>query len=128
MRDLAAGLLAAAIAFAANRLFLRAQGCLAMISAVPLVEEVAKTMVAFWLGGAVVYTHLAFGLTEAVLDWCGKSKRLPASALAIAAHGAFGLVTVEISRETGSLGLGILSAVIIHAAWNMAMLYRTAKR
>ncbi len=127
MIDLAAGLLAAAAAFAANRLFFRAAGKPAMIGLVPLTEEVAKTMIAFWLGAAVIYTHLVFGLTEAILDWRG-DKSLSAAALAIAAHGSFGLVTAVVIRNTGTLGMAILSAYIFHSCWNMAMLFRTAKR
>jgi hypothetical protein len=128
MRALAAGLLSAIAAFGANRLFFRTFSNAAMIGPVPLAEEVAKTMIAFWLGTAIVYTHLAFGLAEGVLDWRGQSKSLPAAAAAVAAHGVFGLVTEKVSGETGILGLGILSAFIIHSFWNMAMLYRTAKR
>jgi hypothetical protein len=128
MRAFAAGLLAAIAAFAANRLFFRTLSNVAMIGPVPLAEEVAKTMIAFWLGTAIVYTHLAFGLAEGLLDWRGQNKSLPAAVAAVAAHGAFGLVTVKVSSETGMLGMGILSAFIVHSFWNMAMLYRTAKR
>lgn len=127
MRLIAAGLAAATFAYVANRFIYQVMGNNALVGPVPLVEETAKTMTAWLLGTTVVYTHVVFGMAEALLDWRGGKKGPFAAASAMAAHSLFGLVTSRVALETGTLGLGILAAALVHAVWNMVMLYRTAR-
>jgi len=128
MKILAAGLLAAAVAYVANRFFYRLMGNTVLLGPVPIVEEVCKTMSAALLGAAVFYTHLVFGLIEALLDWRGQKKGVLPACYGLIAHGAFGLITVAATQKTGMLIQGIFTAVIFHILWNMVMTYRTAKR
>jgi len=128
MGFIVAGLASAVFAYLTNRFAYRVWGNAVLIGPVPLVEEVAKTMLAWGLGASILFTHLAFGVTEALLDWHGDGKGVAPALCALAAHSVFGLVTMIAVRETGSLGIGITSAFLIHAVWNTAMLFRTVKR
>jgi hypothetical protein len=123
-----AGLLAAAAAFAINRFIYSVWKDTVLLGPVPLVEEVAKTMTALLLGTSVLYTHLVFGLTEAVLDWRTARSGLMAAVSALVAHGVFGIVTVTVIRQTQITGAGIVAAFLTHALWNAVMLLRSLKR
>jgi hypothetical protein len=128
MNWLWAGLVAACAAYAANRFIYRIYSDRALIGPVPLAEEVAKTMTATLLGAGILYTHLVFGMAEAILDWRGKTRRLPAALSALAAHGIFGLTTLAVLRLTNILGAAIAVAFLTHALWNAVMLLRPVKR
>ncbi|EEG76618.1 hypothetical protein [Dethiobacter alkaliphilus] len=128
MNWIVAGLLASAAAFAANRFVYRVWRDVVLLGPVPLLEEVAKTMAAQMLGASILYTHVVFGLTEAILDWRGRRRGLPAAVSALLAHSIFGLLTVAVARSTGNLGAGIVAAFLGHAVWNAVMLFRSVKR
>ena len=128
MNWIVAGLLASAAAFAANRFMYRVWHDVVLLGPVPLLEEVAKTMVAHILGASILYTHLVFGMTEAVLDWRGKDSGIAAAFSALAAHSVFGLLTMAVTKSTGVLGAGIVAAFLAHATWNAVMLFRSVKR
>jgi hypothetical protein len=128
MNWMIAGLLSAAAAFCVNRLIFRVYYDAALFAHVPLVEEVAKTMVAHFLGANILYTHLVFGLIEALLDWRGEAKGMSAAASAMIAHGVFGFLTVAVIGLTGVLGVAIVVSFLAHALWNAVMLLRLSKR
>ena len=128
MNWIVAGLLASTAAFAANRFVYRIWQDVVLLGPVPLLEEVVKTMTAHLLGASILYTHLVFGLTEAILDWRGKRSGIAAALSALAAHSVFGLLTVAVTRSTGMLGAGIVAAFLAHAVWNAVMLFRSVKR
>jgi len=123
-----AGLLAAAAAYVMNRFTYGVWQDAALLSPVPLAEEAAKTMAAYFLGASILYTHIIFGLTEAVLDLRGRQNGLAAAASSLVAHSIFGLLTVAVVRQTGVLGAGIVAAFLAHALWNAFMLLRSVKR
>ncbi|MDW7649796.1 MAG: hypothetical protein SCK29_02900 [Bacillota bacterium] len=128
MNWIAAGVIAAFAAFFTNRLTYRVWEDTALLGPVPLAEEVIKTMLAYSLGAGIFLTHLVFGIMEAILDWRGQSRGLPAAASAVIAHSIFGLVTVVVSQKAGMLGAGIAISFLVHALWNAVMLFRTVKR
>jgi hypothetical protein len=128
MKGVAAGMLAASAVFLANRFLYRVFRDRALAGAVPLTEEVAKTAAAYILGAGIIHTHLVFGLVEALLDWRGENKSLPAAGAAILSHGVFGLVTVAVLNLTAMPGLAIVAAFVLHAFWNVFVLLRPLKR
>lgn len=123
-----AGLMAAAVSFLANRFTYRVWSEAALLGPIPLAEEVAKTMIAYFFSTSIFYTHLIFGITEALLDWHGQRRGVPAAVSALIAHSLFGLITVAATRMSGITGMGIAAAFFAHAVWNAAMLFYTAKR
>lgn len=123
-----AGLMAAAVSFLANRFTYRVWSESALLGPIPLAEEVAKTMIAYFLGTSIFYTHLAFGITEAFLDWHGQRRGIPAAISAIIAHALFGLITMAATQMAGAVGVGIATAFFAHSVWNAVALFRTVKR
>lgn len=123
-----AGLIAAAFSFFFNRFLCRVYGESVLLGPVPLVEEVAKTMAALLLSADLIRVHLVFGAVEAVWDWHGEAKGITPAFSALVAHGVFGIITVVAIRYTATPGIGIIAALLAHAAWNAVMLFRTGKR
>ena len=128
MNSLAAGCIAALFAFAANRLTYTIWRNSVIIGAVPLTEEVAKTMTAHLFRAHLFSTHVVFGLIEGLFDWYGGKRRLHAALSAVAAHSFFGWVTARVASETGMLGAGILAGILMHTVWNATLLFCTEKR
>ncbi len=125
---LAAGLLAAAVSFAANRFLFRRLGNASLVVPIPLVEEATKTVSALWLGAGIFHTHLFFGLVEAALEWRRRQNGVMAALLSAASHCVFGLLASAVHRETGVPAFGILASFSVHAAVNTMVLLRAAKR
>ena len=123
-----AGFTAAVLAYFINGFAMRIWQDSALLGPIPLVEEAAKTILAFFFGAGILLTHLMFGIMEAVFDWQGENKRLSAAASAMVAHSVFGLVTVVAAQAAGMLGMGIVVAFFVHVLWNAIMLFRTVKR
>lgn len=131
MATILAGLLAALFSFLANRLALRSYGPLAAVGAVPLLEEVGKTLPAFLLGAPIPLVHGVFGLVEAWHDFSSRRGRAVISPLLSAAgHLAFGSLTQLVYNLTGSLGYGVMAAAAAHCFWNLSIpliIYRGGK-
>lgn len=128
MNWLTAGLLAAAASYAGNCFLYRMLNDAALPGPVPLAEEVAKTMAAHLLGASILYTHIVFGVTEAVVDLRGRNRGGAAAVSALAAHSVFGLLTAAVVQMTGVLGAGIVAAFLAHSLWNAIVLLRSVKR
>ncbi|CCO08623.1 hypothetical protein [Desulforamulus hydrothermalis] len=89
----------------------------------PLVEEAAKTLWAVILEAPILWTHIGFGVIEALVEVRRRGAGgLSAGGAALTAHGLFGLVTVLISSITG-LWPAVALAYLAHAAWNLAIIY-----
>ncbi len=118
-----AGLVAALFSFIANKLALQSYGPLVVVWAVPLLEEVAKTLPAFLLGAPLLLTHGVFGLVEAFHDHASRPGQsvLPA-VLSVAGHLAFGGLTQVVYTATGVLGYGIAAGVAVHGLWNLSII------
>ncbi|MDF2874957.1 MAG: hypothetical protein K0R22_1640 [Sporomusa sp.] len=114
--------LMASLSFLINRLFMRYIGPISVISLGPVVEEAAKTLLAYYLGTAIIMVHVLFGLIEAIYDWIQDgSKHLTAPFLSIAGHSLFGIVTAGILMMTGSIWLGLSAGILLHVAYNVTV-------
>lgn len=123
-----AGIIAAGIAYLVNHFSYKLWHKYVIVGAVPLVEEVAKTMSAYFFSADYLYTHFMFGVIEGLLDgFSANGDWLPAVS-AVFAHSILGWITVNVIRETKMVGAGILAAIAVHIAWNTALLFRTIKR
>ena len=128
MNSLAAGLVAAFFSFAVNRLTYAIWRNSVIIGAVPLIEEVAKSVTAHLLRAHLFSTHVVFGVVEGLCDWYGGKRRLSAALSALAAHSFFGWITARVVSETGMLVAGILAGILMHIVWNATLLFCTDKR
>lgn len=116
---LLAGTVAAGIAWVCNRYLYARFGSPVVGSVVPMTEEVLKTGLATLCHASLVGTHGVFGVVEFVWDFAnpGSGRWLPAMT-GLLSHLLYGLLTDRISALTGSLGLAVLVAALVHMAWN----------
>lgn len=120
MKSVVAGVLAAAIAYILNRIVIARAGNKGIVSLIPIVEEVLKSLGAVYLGGSLVTTHFVFGAVEACYEIFGAQsfKEILGGFSSLATHGAMGLVTFGVLVLTDSLWLGIGAASVLHSLWN----------
>lgn len=113
---------AAGLAFPGNLLLGKA-GPAGITFVGPVLEEGIKTGSSLFFGAPVPATHLLFGVLEAAGDlaWGGRHK-LPAALCGVAAHTIFGLVTYFLIGSGFPVYTGVLGAVVVHVAWNTAVL------
>ncbi len=116
-----AGLLAALFSYLANKLALRSFGKSGVLLLVPLVEEVSKTLPAFYLELPIPLTHGIFGLVEAVYDLKNKAHPGP-PLLSFFGHLIFGGATYLTYVSTGVIGYGLLAGIILHSFWNLGII------
>lgn len=117
--------LMAALSFIANKALLTHIGIKTVITYSPVVEESAKTLLAFYLGADILLTHVVFGVIEAGYDWLtGGRRRSRAALLSVAGHGLFGSATVLTLQETGNIWLALTGATLLHLAWNLLAVKR----
>lgn len=122
MAYLAAGLVAAGIAWLGNSLIVRQWGDKGVVWIVPAFEEITKTASAFLLGAAVPLTHVVFGLVEASHDYL-VSRRLGfwAGLTSVASHWLCGETTVYVSGVTDFWIAGVTAAALVHIYINILM-------
>lgn len=118
---LIAGLLAAVLAWALNTWTANRSGGLGLIALVPLIEETAKTGLAWLIGGSLVLTHAVFGLAEAAYEM-RRDQQLGTAAMAFGLHLVFGLATLGLLRYFGSWVIAVLGAAGLHALWNLLII------
>ncbi len=120
MKSVVAGVSAAVIAYILNRIVIAKAGNKGIVSLIPFVEEVLKSLTAVYLGGSLVTTHLIFGAIEASYEIFGAKspKEIAGGFSSLATHGALGLVTSGVWVLTNSLWLGIGAASLLHSLWN----------
>lgn len=115
--------LMASLSFLLNRATLRVFGLQSIIFWSPVLEELVKTVPAFYLGADIWITHVGFGLIEGIYDWRTAGKNgLAAAVFSIGGHGMFGGLTVAGMHYTGSLALGLAPAILTHVAWNLTII------
>lgn len=118
--------LMAALSFLLNRLALRYIGLDVVITCSPVLEELAKTLLAYYLGADILLTHVVFGGLEAVYDWhTSESHGAAAAMLSIVGHAFFGLVTVGVLSLTASLPAAQGAGIVVHLAWNVTIIRLT---
>ncbi|GAB6159242.1 hypothetical protein JCM39194_24420 [Desulfotomaculum varum] len=89
----------------------------------PLIEETAKTLWAVILGAPILWTHIGFGVIEALVEVRRRGAGgITAGGAALTAHGLFGFITAMISNIIG-LGPAVALAYLAHTAWNLAVIY-----
>lgn len=111
---IAAGLVAAAMAWLLNGLILKA-GPAGVVWLSPGVEEGLKTGLALFFGGAVLSSHITFGLVEAVRDARGGGRGRLAALAGLSTHTALGVISYFVI-----MGIGLLPALA--AAYTTHML------
>ena len=116
-----AGLLAALFSYLANKLALRSFGKSGVLMFVPIVEEVSKTLPAFFLGAPILLTHGVFGLVEAVYDLTRNSSPGP-PLFSFFGHLLFGGATHLVYVGTGVLGFGLVAGILLHFLWNLGII------
>lgn len=123
--------LMAATSFILNRWLWKRFGNIAVISYSPLVEELAKTLPAYFLGANIFMTHMTFGLIEAVYDWVQSNSEAKAVAalLSVVGHSAFGGITWFILSQYFNIWLAVCGGVLCHVLWNMLVVrYNIAQK
>ncbi len=130
MRSALAALLAGLVGYLVNRWAVRTWGPRVILFGVPIIEELAKTGSAIFAGGAILPTHVGFGLIEAVYDWeeGRRSVHGAAAIIGLIGHAAFGWITEWITTLSGHLIYGLLTATAVHLLWNTAVLGHWLKR
>lgn len=115
--SVSAGLLACALAYAANRVA-RRMGRVSDALVVPLIEELLKSSIALLLGASIPLTHLVFGLVEGASELRRAQRGKTAALLGVASHLSFGLITVVLNQAFGTMIAGVAGAVLVHMVWN----------
>jgi hypothetical protein len=113
----------AAASFILNSWFVKHWGNKALVSMGPVVEEVSKSYLAWYLGASLLVTHSTFGVIEGIYDLLNSRYGTKGCILSISGHSLFGLVTLAVYSLSGSIGLGIVMACLIHIAYNFWMIY-----
>lgn len=123
MAFMLAGIMAALFSFLTNKLALKSYGRMSVVTLVPLLEEVIKSMTAYLAGAPLLLTHGVFGLVEAVHDiYARKGQSFLPFFLSLGGHLAFGAITRFIYVSTGVLGYAILTAAAVHGIWNLSII------
>ncbi len=121
-----AGLLAAAVSWLSNSIFVGLAACgKAVVYLAPAVEESAKTGLAVLLGAPIWLTHLTFGFLEALWDITGGGKRgIYAGLAGLAGHLFFGLAAFFIFQATGFFWLALAGGYVLHLSWNAFVVFK----
>ncbi|MDP3487097.1 MAG: hypothetical protein Q8S19_04090 [Bacillota bacterium] len=117
IKTVGVALLAASVAYVANRLGQKTLGRVAKALFSPFVEEMLKTLLALLFAASVLLVHTAFGIVEAITDVRHSRRPITTAALAVATHILFGAVTV-LGRRYFSIYAGISASVLLHMLWN----------
>jgi hypothetical protein len=140
-----AATVAAAVAYAGNRLARAVAGRAAVVFVAPGLEETLKTGAALALGAPVLAAHLAFGGLEAAYDLMAGARggragpgsssasavatghRLGAALAGLLGHTLFGALTVVVAGATGGFWpAGVGAAYLVHVGWNALVMGKVA--
>ena len=119
-----AACLIAPLCFLVNKGLLKYLGPRVVYTWGPAVEETAKTLLPWLVGGDILVTHMTFGLLEGVYD-CFTANVHPGRAAvgSLAGHTLFGFITSALLWQTGLLVPALAAAIAIHMLWNRAALH-----
>lgn len=114
--------LMASLSFLLNRLLFKFIGNFTVVTLSPVIEEAAKTLLAYYLHADILVTHATFGILEGLYDWYGGRHGEKAALLSIIGHSLFGLLTVGGLYLTGSIWLGLCIGAVAHLYWNVTVI------
>lgn len=121
--------LMAAASFLLNKAALKHIGVDVVITYSPVIEEVAKTLPAYYLGADIAITHVAFGFIEAGYDWrTSGDKKLNAALASILGHSLFGLATIGVLAVTENIFGANIAGILLHFGWNVTMVRLTNRK
>lgn len=121
MKELFCGMTSGIIAYLLNSLLMKQLGEKAIIFFVPLIEESAKSFMAYFIGTNLIVVHIIFGVVEALYDLIyTKNERAGhmAALMSILSHGIFGLLTYYLYLGTGMILLAVAITTLVHSTWN----------
>jgi hypothetical protein len=114
--------------FLLNRILLKHLGPCVIISYGPIVEEIAKTLLAYWLGADIILTHISFGVLEGVYDWLeSRQGGFKPAVMSIVGHTLFGIVTLVALTVSASIWIGLASGVLFHIVYNVIVVHLYAR-
>lgn len=117
MAFIIAGLLASFMAWAFDRYIFSKEGLKGVVFWGPFTEELFKTGLALIFSASIIFTHIVFGFTEAVMDYRNSQKPLGAI-VSLVSHSILGIITYGLFILLDSIYIALLIAVIAHIFWN----------
>jgi hypothetical protein len=117
-------LAALVLAYLVNKGMLKILRENAVLLSAPVVEELLKTIPAYFLNRPVFHVHLLFGLGEGMYDFfTGKRESGKWAALvSVLSHSLFGALTLLILTYTGQVLLALAGAILAHCIWNYTIM------
>jgi hypothetical protein len=114
-------LAALGLSYLVNKFLLKLLEEYAAIIGAPVFEEIFKTLPAYYWNRPVFHVHFLFGVGEALYDFAtsGRDSGRWAAVFSIISHSIFGAVTSLVIRYTGMVIPALVSAIVIHCAWNL---------
>lgn len=114
------GCVVAMISFVLNRALFQRIGYKTIITYSPVVEEVCKTLPAYFIGADILVVHVTFGIIEGCYDFYqNQYTGVLAGALSIVGHFLFGLTAVVVLMLTANIYLAIVASCVFHLLWNV---------
>ncbi len=117
------GCLMAAVSFLLNSYLLKNWNKFVFISLGPIIEEVSKSYLAWYLGANLILTHVIFGVIEGGYDLVHSRYGDKGCILSISGHTLFGLVTAAAYFASGLIAVGIILACFCHIGYNLWVVY-----
>jgi hypothetical protein len=120
----ALALVALTVSYLINKTLLERLGEKAICFGAPIVEEIAKTLPAYFMDRSIFHVHFLFGLGEAIYDFCnsGKDMGVWAGLMSALTHSVFGLLTVIILNNDGSIFIALAGSMVLHACLNTVVM------
>lgn len=117
------GCLMAAMSFQLNSYLMKHWNKLVFITLGPVIEEMSKSYLAWYLGASIVLTHVIFGVIEGGYDLVSSRYGVQGCILSIGGHSLFGIVTAVFYDVSGFVSVGIILASILHIGYNLWVIY-----
>lgn len=128
LMSLVIGCLMSSVSFILNGWFIKRWGNKAFITIGPVVEEVSKTYLAWYLGAGLLLTHATFGVIEGTYDLISSRYGAKGCILSISGHSLFGVITIVVYSISGIISAGIVVACVVHIGYNLWMIYHFSNK
>lgn len=115
------GIVVAMISFILNRALFKIIGYKTVITYSPIIEELLKSMPAYFIGADILLVHITFGIIEGAYEFFQGSNRIGkfAAFLSIIGHFLFGLTVITILMFVNNIYFAVLSSTLLHLLWNI---------